>query len=165
MFERTPIATILVLSPMEPSKSGTSKRTSNHGGAGPSDQARWTETLPRTIRVLLGVETVSFFLAATVHAGVLVRGYEHSEALIAESVLGAVLLGGLLMTWVRPRSMVTVAAGVQGFALLGTLIGIWTIIVGVGPRTVPDIVYHVAIALVLVVGLWVAWRARGTEPV
>lgn len=149
---------------MEPSKTGTSERTSNHGGARPIDQARWTGTLPRTIHVLLSVEAASFLLAATVHAGVLVRGYEHHEAMIAESAIGAVLLGGLVMTWVRPRSMFSVAAGVQAFALLGTFVGIWTIIVGIGPRTIPDIVYHVAIVLVLIVGIWLAWRARGTEP-
>lgn len=165
MFEQTSIAVTLVLSTMEPSKTGTSERTSNHGGVRPNDQARWIGTLPtkRTIRVVLGVEATSFLIAATVHAGILVHGYEHHEAMIAESVIGAVLLGGLLMTWVRPRLMFSVAAGVQAFALLGTLVGIWTIIVGIGPQTIPDIVYHVAIVLVLIVGIWLAWRARGTE--
>jgi hypothetical protein len=41
----------------------------------------------------------------------------------------------------------------QSFALLGTLIGVFTIIIGIGPRTITDIVYHVAIAAVLVWGL------------
>ncbi len=35
----------------------------------------------------------------------------------------------------------------------------FTIVVGVGPRTVPDIAYHVAIVAVLVWGLVVAKRA------
>lgn len=150
---------------MESSKTEPSESPSNHGEARPNVQARLTETFPRTIRTLLGVEAASFLLAATVHAGGLISGYEHQEAMIAESVIGAVLLGGLVMTWVRPRSMSSVAAGVQAFALLGTLVGIWTIIVGIGPRTIPDIVYHVAIVLVLIIGIWVAWRARGTESV
>jgi hypothetical protein len=35
---------------------------------------------------------------------------------------------------------------------------LFTIAVGVGPRTVPDIAYHIAIVLVLVWGLRVAAR-------
>jgi hypothetical protein len=41
----------------------------------------------------------------------------------------------------------------QAFALLGTLIGVFTIAVGVGPRTTPDIAYHIAIVVVLIWGL------------
>ena len=44
-------------------------------------------------------------------------------------------------------------------ALLGTLVGVFTIAIGVGPRTLPDIAYHVAIIAVLVGGLILAWRA------
>ncbi|MFN2556638.1 MAG: hypothetical protein ABR592_07155 [Nitriliruptorales bacterium] len=40
----------------------------------------------------------------------------------------------------------------QGFALLGTLVGVFTIVVGVGPRTAPDIVYHFVILAVLMWG-------------
>lgn len=119
--------------------------------------------MKRTLRALLGGEAASFFLAAVIHAGVFVRGYEHREAMLAESVIGAVLLVGLVMTWVRPRSTFSIGAIVQAFALLGTLVGIWTMIVGVGPRTVPDVVYHAVIVVVLIVGLVSAWRARGTE--
>jgi len=43
--------------------------------------------------------------------------------------------------------------------LLGTLVGLATIAIGVGPRTAPDIAYHVAIAAILVWGLAVARRA------
>jgi hypothetical protein len=41
----------------------------------------------------------------------------------------------------------------QGFALLGTLVGVFTIAIGVGPRTVPDVAYHVLIVIVLISGL------------
>ncbi|QLG29536.1 hypothetical protein HUG10_15560 [Halorarum halophilum] len=115
------------------------------------------------VRALLGVEAASFFLAAAVHAGALVDGYAHYEARIAETVIGAVLLVGLVTTWVRQRSTFTAATAVQAFALLGTLVGLWTMFVGVGPRTVPDVVYHVVIVLVLLAGIGVAWRARGAE--
>ena len=47
----------------------------------------------------------------------------------------------------------------QAFTLFGTMVGIFTIVIGVGPRTIPDIVYHVAIVIVLVTGLVVARRA------
>jgi hypothetical protein len=47
----------------------------------------------------------------------------------------------------------------QAFALLGTLVGVFTIAIGVGPRTVADIAYHLAIVVALVWGLVVAARA------
>jgi hypothetical protein len=126
-------------------------------------QARWTGdiSLKQMMRALLGVEGISFLLAAMIHAGILIPGYAHLEAMIAESVLGTVLLVGLTITVVRPRSMVSIATVVQTFALLVTLVGAGAIIVGVGPRTVPDIGYHVVILVVLVVGLRIAWRAVG----
>lgn len=112
------------------------------------------------MRVLLAAEAASFLLAAAVHAGVLAGGYEHREAMIAESVIAVVLLAGLATTWIRPRSTFSVAAGVQAFALLGTFVGLWTIVVGIGPRSVPDVAFHVLAVIVLAVGLWLAWRSR-----
>lgn len=142
-----------------------SKNSPKHGDDRADNQTRWTEEIPlkRTTRALLGVEGASFLLAAMIHAGMLVQGYEHQEAMIAEGIIGTVLLVGLAMTWVRPRSMFSIAAVVQAFALVGTLVGAWTIIIGIGPRTIPDIVYHVVIVVMLVMGLGVTWRARGTE--
>jgi hypothetical protein len=49
---------------------------------------------------------------------------------------------------------------VQGFALLGTLVGILTIAIGVGPRTAPDVIYHAGIVAVLAYGIVVARRAK-----
>ncbi|HET7324220.1 MAG TPA: hypothetical protein VFJ06_07805 [Halococcus sp.] len=142
-----------------------SENSPKHENDKSEDRIRWTEEIPlkRMMRALLGVEGASFLLAAMIHAGILIQGYEHQEAMIAEAVIGTVLLIGLAITWVRPRSMFSITAGVQAFALLGTLVGAWTIIIGIGPRTVPDIAYHVVIIVMLVVGLGVAWRARGTE--
>ncbi|MGH7566469.1 MAG: hypothetical protein ACREK2_06540 [Gemmatimonadota bacterium] len=103
---------------------------------------------------------MTFIVASLVHAGMLVEGYEHREARIAEAVIAAVLLVALVVSRIRPAR--TRAAGLvgQGFALLGTLVGLFTIVVGVGPRTVPDVIYHVLIVAVLVWGLAVARRAR-----
>ena len=111
------------------------------------------------IRLFLLLEAASFILAGLVHFGVLARGYEHGSAAIAESVIGAVLLVALALTWGLPAWTRTVGLAAQGFALLGTLIGVFTIAIGVGPRTVPDVVYHAAILLALACGLVVAARA------
>jgi hypothetical protein len=110
------------------------------------------------IRVLLLVEGAAFVGAALVHFGVLVRGYEHSGARIPESVIGLVLFAGLAVSRLRPVWTREAGIAAQGFALAGTLVGLFTIAVGVGPRTVPDIVYHIGIITVLVWGLSVTAR-------
>lgn len=108
-----------------------------------------------TVALLL-VEAATFFVASLIHSGFLVTGYQHREARIAEGVIAIVLLSGAALTWMRPEWARRAGLTAQGFALLGTLVGIFTIIVGVGPRTVPDIIYHIAIVLVLAWGLVVA---------
>jgi len=114
--------------------------------------------MTRTIRAFLLVEAASFAAAALVHFGVLTRGYEHQQAGTAESVIAIVLLFGLALSL---AGRWTQAAGLaaQAFAFVGTLVGIFTIAIGVGPRTGPDIAYHAAIVAVLVVGLIIAARA------
>ena len=57
--------------------------------------------------------------------------------------------------WTRATALLA-----QGFALFGTLVGLFTIAIGIGPRTAPDILYHIAIVAVLVWGLAVARQAR-----
>jgi hypothetical protein len=113
----------------------------------------------QTIRLFLLLEGASFVLAGLVHFGVLARGYEHGSAAIAESVIGAVLLIALGLTWALPASTRAVGIAAQGFGLLGTLVGAFTIAIGVGPRTMPDVVYHAAILLALAWGLIFAARA------
>jgi hypothetical protein len=119
----------------------------------------------RRLRALLLFEAVAFVAAALVHFGVLVHGYEHADARTAESVIAFVLVVGLVLTWVRPEWSRETGIAAQGFALLGTLIGIVTIIAGVGPRTAPDVSYHIVIVMVLVWGVIVAVRApSGAAP-
>jgi hypothetical protein len=112
-----------------------------------------------TIRLFLLVEAISFFAAGLVHLGVLARGYEHRAAGTAESAIGAVLLVGLVLTLVRGVWTRGAGLAAQGLALLGTLVGAFTIAIGVGPRTAPDLAYHAAILAVLAWGLVVASRA------
>jgi len=117
----------------------------------------------RTIRLFLFLEAATFIIASLIHSGRLIQGYEHPQARIAEGVIAIVLLGGLALTWIRPMSVRAVGLAAQGFALLGTLVGAFTIAIGVGPRTPPDIAYHIAILVALVLGLRVAARA-GSAP-
>ena len=113
-----------------------------------------------TIRLFLFLEGVSFSAAALTHFGMLVSGYEHPKARTAETVIAIVLFVGLMLTWIFPQLTRRIGVIVQGFALLGTLVGVFTIAIGVGPRTALDIAYHISIVIVLVLGLVFAGRAR-----
>ena len=110
----------------------------------------------KPIKLFLFFEAAAFISAALIHFGLLIDGYEHLKAGTAESVIAVVLLIGLALTWIRQGSTRRAGLVAQTFALLGTLVGIFTIAIGVGPRTVPDILYHLGIMAVLVYGLTVA---------
>ena len=116
-----------------------------------------------SIRLFLLVEGLSLMLAALIHSGVLIPGYAHQQAGTAESVIGVVLLASLIWTLARPEATRPIGLGAQAFGLLGTGIGIFTIAIGVGPRTTPDIAYHIVLVCLLAWGLAVAARtpARG----
>lgn len=116
--------------------------------------------MTRVIRLFLFWEAAAFGTASLVHFGVVLHGYEHREAGTAESVIAAVLFLGLLWTWIRPRSIRRAGLVSQAFALFGTLVGVFTIAIGIGPRTGPDIAYHSVIIAVLAFGLIVTARAQ-----
>jgi hypothetical protein len=115
--------------------------------------------MAQVVRRFLLVEAATFIAAAAIHGGWLIGGYEHREARTAESIIAAALLSGAAIAWVRPAWIRTAGLFAQGFALFWTLVGIVTIAVGVGPRTGPDILYHLAIVAVLVWGIVVVRRA------
>lgn len=94
-----------------------------------------------------------FTVAALVHAGTLLEGYEHGKAQIAESVIAAFLFLGFLIAWRRSSWTRIVGIITQGFAFFGTLIGLFTIVVGLGPQSTLDVVYHLAMIAVLLWGL------------
>jgi hypothetical protein len=110
---------------------------------------------------LLAVEAITYFIAAVVHAGIVLRGYEHRSALIAESLIAATLTVGWVIAHTRPRLIRPAALWSQGLALFWTMVGVLTITLGVGPQTIPDIVYHIAIVSVLICGLTVARSLSG----
>ncbi|MBV8550215.1 MAG: hypothetical protein JOY54_02865 [Acidobacteriaceae bacterium] len=112
----------------------------------------------RAIRLFLLFEGIAFIAACLIHFGVLMHGYEHRWAGMAESAIGIILLAGFLLTWIIPAWIRGIGIAAQAFALLGTCVGIYTILIGIGPHTVPDIAFHAAIVIALIAGLVVAFR-------
>lgn len=106
----------------------------------------------RRIRVFLIVEAVAFATAAMVHAGLPIEGYEHREIIVFECVLGSILFLGYLLTRIHPAWTRRTGIAVQGFALVGTVIGRFGIIAGDGPWTILDLVFYRAITAVLIWG-------------
>lgn len=105
------------------------------------------------VQWFLAAEAVVFGAAALVHAGLLVHGYEHTSARNAETVIASVLCLGLLASVIAPARMRAIGLGAQGFALLGTLVGLFTIAIGVGPQSTLDLLLHASMVTLLVVGL------------
>lgn len=113
----------------------------------------------RAVRPFLLVEAAMFAAAASVHFGLTLDGFQHQRAGTAESVIALVLLVGLGLTYAIPDRARTVALVVQGFALIGTLFGMYTVVAGFGPQSTLDLLFHVALLAVIVGGLIVAARA------
>lgn len=116
------------------------------------------------MRTLLLVEATAFLIACVVHSGLLMAGYEHHQASIAEAVFALVLYAGAAMSWVRPAWTRIDALATQGIALLGALISIFAMFAGTGPSTGADIVYYIALVVLLVWGLAVANRMHEEPP-
>lgn len=113
----------------------------------------------KTTRLFVLIEAVAFLAAALTHFGILAHGYRHKPAGTAESVIGCVLFAGWLATFLAARWTNRIGLIVQVFALVGTLVGLYTIAIGIGPRTTPDLVFHAGIVIVLVWGLAASVRA------
>jgi hypothetical protein len=119
--------------------------------------------MTRTIRLFLLLEAAAFVAAASVHFSLVIAGYELRKAGVAESVIAAVLILALAVTSLGRTWTRRVGLAAQAFTLVGTLIDVFTITIGVGPRTLRDVAYHFAIMAVLIWGLVVAVRARLTS--
>ncbi len=117
-----------------------------------------------TIRLFLLVEGATFLAAGLIHRGVLITGYAHQQASIAETSIALVLLVGFGLTWIWPAQTRLIGLVAQAFALLGTLVGVFTIAIGVGPRTIPDVAYHLTILAALAWGLLIAARSPTETP-
>ena len=115
----------------------------------------------RTIPRLMLVEALAFAIASLVHSGTLIDVSVDPGANIAEGTIAAVLLVGAVVIILQPAWTRVVGASAQGFALLGSLIGTYLAFRGLGPNTVPDLVFHVAVVITLALGVVAALR----EPV
>jgi hypothetical protein len=113
-----------------------------------------------SIRTFLGIDALAFAAASLVHKGVLLDGYQHRQAGIAEAVIAGVLALGLIVGFVVPRLTRAAGLAAQGFALLGTCVGIAMIAIGVGPQSVFDVTLHACFVTLLVAGLVVSARRR-----
>ncbi|HKI44479.1 MAG TPA: hypothetical protein VKA08_04000 [Balneolales bacterium] len=105
------------------------------------------------MKILIFLEAALFIVAALVHSGKMVSGFKHNKARIAEGVIAIVLLSGFVLGFVSPAWLNAAGLTVQAFALLGTLVGLFTMLIGVGPRSVPDYVFHIMIIILLGFGL------------
>ena len=116
--------------------------------------------MPAAATMLFLVETGLYALASLTHAGFLIDGHAHRQAMIAEAVIAAVLLLGLISVRFGRSWSRSLAIAAQCFALLGTLVGAYTIAVGVGPQTRLDYATHVVMIVILVAGLIWLLRTR-----
>lgn len=114
----------------------------------------------RTVRGLLLVEAVSLFVAAALHAGLVIPG-PFDDAAIYEATIALVVLAGLAVTYLRPAWTRGVALATQAFALLGAFVGLFAVVSALGPNSPLDVVYHVGLIGVLTAGLVVAWQQEG----
>ena len=116
--------------------------------------------MQRATAMIEGLEAVLFALASLVHAGILATGYEHAKAGTAEGVIAAILAIGVLAAALAVRWWSRISLAAQILALVGTLIGAFTIVIGVGPQSGPDLAFHALILAILIGGLTYMWRAR-----
>jgi hypothetical protein len=109
------------------------------------------------------VQITMFLVLVMIHFGLLIGGYRHPAAGTTESVIAAVLVFGLLLTWTPPPWSRRAATAAQSFGTLGVVVGLFTIALGIGPRTILDLTLNVVLLLTLIAG--VASTKRGARHV
>jgi hypothetical protein len=115
------------------------------------------------LRVLMLLEAASFGTAAAIHFGALLDGYGHRKAGTAETVLAVVPVAGSLAARGGRSRALRIALSAQAFAVFGVVVGLFTIAIGVGPRTALDLAYHGIILVLLVTGLAAALPPKATQ--
>jgi hypothetical protein len=86
-------------------------------------------------------------------------GWEHARAETAEGVIAIVLAFAGITAWRWPQRARHIALAALAFAFLGTLVGAFTIAVGIGPQTRADLVLHAFLLLGLALGLVTTWQS------
>ena len=105
------------------------------------------------VRGFLLLQIAILLSMVSIHFGLLIGGHRQRSAGTVELVIAAVLAAGLLLTWTpRPWSRRS-ATAVQSFGILGVLLGLSTIAIGIGPRTILDLALNATLLLTLMVGL------------
>lgn len=117
-----------------------------------------------TARLLAAIAAGSLLVASLVHFGVVIDGYSHDEAALPEAIIGGVMLIGLASSWMSEPWGRRAVIGALAFGLAGSLVGLYLVVVGVGPQTLPDVVYHIVLVATLVAGLYVAVQIRPGIP-
>ena len=119
--------------------------------------AEWFRTI-WTVRGILLLQIAILFALVSIHFGLPIGGYRHRDAGATELVIAAVLVTGLLLTWTPPPWSRRTATAAQSFGSLGVLVGLLTIAVGVGPRTILDLTLNGVLLLTLIAGLAITTR-------
>ena len=110
------------------------------------------------VRGFLLLQIAIFLALVSIHFGLLIGGHRHRNAGTTESVIAAVLVAGLLLTWTPPPWSRRAATAAQSFGILGVLAGLFTIALGIGPRTTLDLALNAALLLTLIAGLAITLR-------
>jgi hypothetical protein len=110
------------------------------------------------LRVLLAFQAITYVIAGMIHSGAVLDGHKLQAGFIAESLIAAALITGLLVSLFRPAVTRDAALAAQGFALVLTCIGLFLLVVGANPRSVPEFAYHIGIIAILIWGLREAWQ-------
>jgi hypothetical protein len=116
------------------------------------------------VRGFLLLQIAIFLALVSIHFGLLIGGYRHRNAGTTESVIAAALVAGLLLTWTPPPWSRRAAAAAQSFGILGVLAGLFTIALGIGPRTTLDLALNGALLLTLIAGLVITLRRSVVAP-
>ena len=112
------------------------------------------------VRGFMAVQATLFIAAGSMHFGLFLDEYAYRAAGLAESIIAAVLVLGLALTWASPYWARRAAIAAQSFGLLGVCVGLMTIVIGVGPRTALDLTIHGAMLVALVAGLIVTLQRK-----
>ena len=114
----------------------------------------------RVVRGALVLQAAIFLVAVSIHFGLLFSGYGHRAAGTAESIIAVVLLAALVVTLLSPSRSRAVAIAAQAFGILGVVVGLFTIAIGIGPRTALDLALHALMLVTLVAGLIITSRSN-----
>jgi hypothetical protein len=110
-----------------------------------------------TLRLIMALAAASLLVAAALHAGLVIEG-PLDQAAMYETGVAVILVIGLGMTFVGPAWARWGGLAATVLALGGASIGLYVAIRGIGPNTLADMIYHVALIALLLLGIVVAWR-------